>query len=108
MYPETPGRADLVLASPMFTSVAVHTSGGQTLSISAPGASDTNRYVQSLQVRGAIATPHCADGANYACPWLPASAVTTTGAQLTYTLGDQPNQQWGTAASAAPWSMSTR
>ncbi len=108
MYPETPGRADLVLASPMFTSVAIHTSGGQTLSIVAPGASDTNRYVQSLRMRGAAAPPYCADGENDACPWLPASVVTTTGAQLTYTLGDQPNQQWGTAASVAPWSLTTR
>ncbi len=106
MYPETPGRADLVLASPMFTHVEIHLSNGRVLSVSAPAASDANRYVQSLQVHGASATASCVSGGNYVCPWLPASAVTTSGAQLAFSLDASANSQWGTAASAAPWSIS--
>jgi predicted alpha-1,2-mannosidase len=108
MYPETPGNADLVLASPLFPHITLTLSNGKTISISAPAASPTTRYVQHLRVDGlnpprACATPRTDD---YACPWLPAAAL-NTGAQLDFTLANTPNQQWGNATAAAPPSMST-
>jgi putative alpha-1,2-mannosidase len=104
LYPETPGRADLVLASPLFDSVVVQLANGKQITMSAPGASATRPYVQQLQVSG-VATPRvCAGAGNYECPWLAAS-VLTTGAQLHFTLSATPNKRWATAPAAAPPSM---
>ena len=38
MYPETPGSADLVLASPLFPHVTITLATGRRLEIDAPGA----------------------------------------------------------------------
>ena len=104
LYPETPGRADLVLASPLFNEVTVQLGSGKKITISAPGASTTHPYVQQLQVAGMTTPPACAGVANYDCAWLPA-AVLTTGAQLHFTLAATPDKQWATAPAAAPPSM---
>ena len=103
MYPETPGTADLVLASPEFSHVTITLAGGQKIEIDAPGASTANRYVQSLRVDGIHAPAACGTAA-YACPWLPASAV-ATGAHLTFVLGATPSRVWGAAPAAAPPSI---
>jgi predicted alpha-1,2-mannosidase len=91
MHPLAPGRAELLLASPLFPQIVVHRSNGVTLSVSAPGASATTKYVQSLTVNGAGSTR----------PWLPESFV-TNGGSLAYTLGTAPNTLWGSAAADAP------
>ena len=105
MYPETPGRADVVLASPLFTQVTVQLGNGKTITMNAPGASATSRYVRRLGVAGADAPRACVapDGA-YDCPWLPAS-IFTTGARLDYVLSDLPDRVWGTDATKAPPSI---
>ncbi len=103
MYPETPGAADLVLASPLFTQVTVTLGDGRRIEIDAPAASAANRYVQSLHVSGANAPAVCGT-AVYECPWLPASVV-TSGAQLDFALGASPNDSWGTEPDAAPPSI---
>jgi predicted alpha-1,2-mannosidase len=107
MYPETPGRADLVLASPLFTNVTVSLSSGKTISIAAPRASAANRYVRQLRVDGVDAPPSCAAGGSdaYACPWLPES-VFQSGARLQFALASTPNVRWGSAPAAAPPSIS--
>jgi predicted alpha-1,2-mannosidase len=104
LYPETPGRADLALASPLFTHVSIALAGapighGPSLTIDAPRASSANRYVQSLQVSG-IHAPAVCGVHEYACPWLPAS-VMQTGAHLTFALAGTPNRAWGTSPTAA-------
>ena len=104
LYPETPGRADLVLASPLFHDVTVQLSSGKTITISAPDASATRPYVQQLQVSGVTPPPACTKRGNYDCPWLPASVV-TTGAHLHFTLAATPNKEWATEPSSAPPSM---
>jgi predicted alpha-1,2-mannosidase len=106
MYPETPGTADLVLASPLFSQVTITLGDGQHIEINAPDASATNRYVQSLQVTGVRAPTACGT-TTYRCPWLPASVV-TSGAQLDFTLGPAPNDAWGSAPAAAPPSITSR
>ena len=47
LYPETPGTADLVLASPVFTHVSITLANGHRIEIDAPRASAADRYVQS-------------------------------------------------------------
>lgn len=91
MYPEIPGTADLVLASPLFPLVILHRPGGQTISISAPNASVDTPYVQYLLVNGQPSSH----------PWLPASFI-VQGGTLEYTLTSIPSPSWGSAASDAP------
>ena len=108
LYPETPGRADLVLASPLFSHITLHLASGKTITISAPEASPTNRYVQQLEVDGADKPPSCgADDNDYHCPWLPAT-ILTTGAQLNFALAQTPNRTWASAPTAAPPSITAR
>jgi hypothetical protein len=91
MFPETPGTANLVLASPLFPSITVHRPSGQVIKINAPGASSTTYYVQSLKVNGKSST----------MPWLPPSFV-ANGGTLNYTLSSTPNTSWGANPSDAP------
>ena len=103
MYPETPGTADLVLASPLFTQVTITLGNGRHIEIDAPAASAANRYVQSLQVSG-VRAPGACGTKTYTCPWLPASVI-TSGAALHFTLGANPSDTWATAPDAAPPSI---
>jgi predicted alpha-1,2-mannosidase len=91
IYPETPGAANLVLASPLFPSITLRRPGGQLVQINAPGASASTYYVQSLKVNGQLS----------ARPWLPPSFI-ANGGTLDYTLGSTPNIVWGAEASNAP------
>ncbi len=107
MYPEVPGRGELVLGSPLFPHITVSLADGKTIDIDAPAASDATPYVQGLEVQGvASSTNACAAASasgtvQYDCPWLPAS-VTDMGAQLDFTLGGSPNPSWANAPTDAP------
>jgi predicted alpha-1,2-mannosidase len=96
MFPEVPGTSDLVLASPLFPSITIHRESGQTIQITAPGASATTYYVQSLQVNGQSSTK----------PWL-ASDFVAKGGTLSYTLGATANTSWGANAADEPPSYQT-
>jgi predicted alpha-1,2-mannosidase len=115
MYPETPGRGELVLASPLFPHITMTLGSGKAIVTDAPGASPATRYVQGLAVAGVVPTDAgCSPPSGsspsatpaptptpYACPWLPPT-VWETGAQLDYTLGPSPDTAWGAAPSDAP------
>jgi predicted alpha-1,2-mannosidase len=91
MYPEAPGRSELVLASPQFPSTTITRGNGRVITINAPGASDSAKYVQSLRVNGAASNR----------AWVPESFV-ANGGTLDYTLGTTANTSWGSAAADAP------
>jgi len=91
MHPLTPGRAELLLTSPLFPRIVVHRGSGQTLTIRAPGAALETFYVQRLLVNGRQS--HRA--------WLPESFISTSGT-LDYVLGKTPNPQWGAAPADLP------
>lgn len=91
MYPETPGTADLVLASPLFPQITLRRPGGQVIQINAPGASASVYYVQSLNVNGLPTS----------APWLPPSFI-ASGGTLDYTLATTPNPAWGADPVDAP------
>jgi predicted alpha-1,2-mannosidase len=91
MYPETPGTANLVLASPLFPSITIQRSSGQTITIHAPQASADTYNVQSLSVNGAA----------WSAPWLPPSFIESSGT-LTYILSTRANTNWGADATYAP------
>ncbi|HVA03990.1 MAG TPA: GH92 family glycosyl hydrolase [Acidimicrobiales bacterium] len=110
LYPETPGRGELVLASPLFPHITLTLGDGHAIVIDAPGASPATPYVQGLEVAGLTSTDAAcgsvpsalaAGPAPYTCPWLPAT-VSETGARLDVALGEAPDRSWGSASTEAP------
>ncbi|MBP2325450.1 putative alpha-1,2-mannosidase [Kibdelosporangium banguiense] len=91
MYPQAPGRAELVLASPQFPTTVISRGNGKTITINAPNASDSAKYVQSLRVNGQTSNR----------AWLPESFV-LNGGTLDFTLGTTANTSWGSAPADAP------
>ena len=83
LYPLYPGRADLVIGSPLFPEATIHRPGA-TLRITAQGAAMDAPYVQGLRVNGKDSQDS----------WLPASFV-HTGGTLEFTLGRTHNLAWG-------------
>ncbi len=90
LYPEIPGVGGFVIGSPLFTSVTLNLSGGHTLQIDAPEASDAQPYVQSLEL----------DGSPTTSLWLPWATV-QNGATLDFALGSAPSS-WGSSPQDAP------
>lgn len=90
MYPEIPGRAELMLGSPLFPHAVIHGSGGE-VTVDAPGASADTPFVQSLTV----------DGQAHDKPWL-TPALVEHGGTLRYTLGNKANTAWGTGDVGEP------
>jgi len=89
-YPEIPGRAELVLGSPLFSKAVIHRPGGDVI-INAPGAAADTPYVEALKVNGKPATK----------TWLP-EAFALQGGTLDFELSKTPNQQWGTSDDDQP------
>jgi predicted alpha-1,2-mannosidase len=107
LFPVTPGSADLALASPLFSSVAIALPDGRHLVEHAPRAAASRPFVHALTVSGVarprLAAESCspssrspAHSATWNVPWLPAS-VLTDGATLTYSLGSRPDPGWASS-----------
>jgi predicted alpha-1,2-mannosidase len=96
IYPIVPGSATLALASSLFTSATIQLPSGKTLTISAPKASDSNRYIQSMTV----------NGQTWNAAYLPPS-VLQKGGTIVENLGGSPNTAWAAGPSAAPPSYPT-
>jgi len=92
LYPTMSGANFLTVSSPLFPSAKVKTAGG-TLTITAPGASEENRYIQRVRL----------NGSNLAKTWVNWSDI-AGGGTLTHTLGGSPSK-WGTSVAAQPPSV---
>ena len=90
MYPEIPGRAELVLASPLFPEAEIHRQSG-TIRINARPQNASAFFIESLHVNGRVWTS----------PWLPASFV-RRGGTLVFTQSSRPHREWGAAQADAP------
>jgi predicted alpha-1,2-mannosidase len=90
MYPLYPGRAELVLGSPLFERATISRAGGN-VTIRARNAAMDAPYVSSLAVNGAEVTR----------PWLPASFA-LEGGTLDYVMSKTPDRNWGSAPRDAP------
>jgi len=90
MYPEIPGRAELVLASPLFPLAMMHRPMG-TIRIEARAQNGSSVFIQTLFVNGKA----------WQRAWLPASFA-TRGGRMRFALGSEPNRAWGAAAAGAP------
>jgi predicted alpha-1,2-mannosidase len=90
MYPENSGSDNLVFTGPGFPHIAITLPSGKTITISAPGASPTTFYVDSLKINGTQ------DSKLY----VPFSTL-AGGATLDWTLGTSATS-WGSAPADAP------
>ena len=90
LYPAIPGRAELVVGTPLFPAVEVHRRGGPVIRVDAPGA-DTLVYVRGLRVDGDPSTRS----------WLPGDFV-GRGGTLRFTLSADPDTLWGRGADDVP------
>jgi predicted alpha-1,2-mannosidase len=93
LYPSTPGTAILTINTPLFDRAVIALPGGQSIRISAPGASAPShlKYINGLTINGQ-ATDQTS---------LPESII-RTGGDLTFSLSANPNKVWGTSVSSAP------
>jgi len=87
LYPVIPGRAELVVASPLFPRIDIRR-GASSIRITAEGEGP---YVRVLRVNGTVRDK----------PWLPASFV-ARGGRLDFRLAPAPDTQWGAAAADVP------
>jgi len=90
MYPEIPGRAELVLGSPLFSAIRIHRAHGDIV-VKSSGAGTNSPYVRSLKLNGQISTK----------TWLPESFV-EDGGTLEYELSGAPDKTWGIHADDVP------
>jgi predicted alpha-1,2-mannosidase len=95
MYPEVAGRADLVLASPLFRDITVRRASGQRLRITAPAAATDTYYVRGVRV----------DGRPWERSWLPESFA-RKGGRIAFDLGTRPDPEWASRPSQRPPSYS--
>ncbi len=90
MYPVIPGRAELVLGSPLFKTITIRRAECEIV-VTANGAGTDTPYVQSLQV----------NGKPFNRTWLPESFV-EHGGTLQFEMGATPNKSWATGSQDAP------
>ena len=92
-YPLRMGSPEYVIGAPYFPHMDIHLGNGKHIVINASAVSDTNRYIQSLQINGqpwnALSLPH---------------ALLSKGATLDFVMGPKPSA-WGSDASSPPASL---
>ena len=90
LYPGIPGRAELLLSTPLFSRVDVHRPGGD-LVIDVDRESPEARYITALDVNGKA----------HAAPFLPES-LALHGGRLRERVSTVADKQWGSATADAP------
>lgn len=90
IYPLLPGRADMVLASPIFSKTKIG-----NLTINAPNTSSENRYITSLKVNNVDSSMSWIDDNYISAP-----------VKLDFELSSVPNTQWGAKPDDRPLSFS--
>ncbi|MEU4215395.1 GH92 family glycosyl hydrolase [Actinoplanes sp. NPDC026623] len=88
LFPQVPGRAELLLGSPVFSRVVIDRSNGVRLTIN---ASSADTYVQGVKLNGSTLRRS----------WLPESYL-QLGGTVTFTLGATANTTWATAGPDLP------
>ena len=88
LFPQVPGRAEMLLSSPVFTRVVINRSNGVRLTINATG---TDTYLRGVRVNGSVLRRS----------WLPESFV-QRGGTVAITSGTTPDRTWATAPADLP------
>ena len=98
VYPVTPGVPAFELNSPAYESVTIHLGApDRSFTITAPGASSVNKYIQAAAL----------DGAAFDRAYLTQCDI-HPGGRLAYTVGPNAGASWATGPLAAPPSVSDR
>jgi predicted alpha-1,2-mannosidase len=91
LYPITPGTGILTVNTPLFDRAEIALPAGRFIRISAPGASNGLKYINSVSINGRPTDQ----------TFLPESLI-HTGGDVAFSLSAVPNTVWGTAESSAP------
>ena len=94
-YPVCPGSGQYVLGTPYFKNVKLHLENGNVVEINAPASSDTNKYIDNMQL----------NGKDYQHNYLSHEDL-TKGAKIEMQMTPEPNTKRGTADADAPYSFS--
>ncbi|SHM94644.1 GH92 family glycosyl hydrolase [Chitinophaga sp. CF418] len=89
--PVTPGVPVYNIGSPVFEEVTIKLSNGKVFTVSAPGSSAKNKYIQQASL----------NGQSLNVPWFTHEAL-LKGGVLKLMMGEAPNKQWGSGEQAAP------
>ncbi|MBN1125383.1 MAG: GH92 family glycosyl hydrolase, partial [Sedimentisphaerales bacterium] len=90
-YPVTPGLPLYTIGSPVFEKVTINLPNGKTFIVSAPGCSETNKYIHQAFLNGMPL-----EG-----PWF-THADLVNGGELKLVMGQKPNTSWGINSSLLP------
>jgi len=82
--PVTPGIPVYNIGSPVFEEVTIKLSNGKVFTVSAPGSSAKNKYIQSASLNGQSLNQ----------PWFTHEAL-LKGGVLKLMMGEAPNKEWG-------------
>ncbi|UIX28799.1 GH92 family glycosyl hydrolase [Streptomyces sp. GQFP] len=91
LYPQTPGSANLLLGTPVFTSAVLDRPGRTDIRISAPEADATHVYVDAVRLNGRT------EGRSWVGPGL-----TLRGGTLAFGLSEQSDTGWATDPADLP------
>lgn len=94
-YPVCPGSGEYILGAPLFRMAKLNLENGNTVILSAPANSDTNRYIKSMSVNGKL----------HECNYLTHDSL-KSGADIKFEMSSTPSTTRGTAETAAPYSFS--
>lgn len=94
-YPVCPGTDQYVLGTPLFKKVTVSLDNGKKLTITAPGTSEKNKYVQEVKINGKTSDK------NYLNHF-----ELMKGGNVNFTMSPTPVKTRGTKESAYPYSLS--
>lgn len=94
-YPVCPATRQYVLGTPLFKKTTLTLENGKKLTIQAPGSSEKNLYVQSLQLNGKVYTKN----------WISHDDI-IKGGSLMFDMKAEPNKQRGSSEDAFPYSYS--
>lgn len=83
-YPVTPGLPTYAIGSPVFERVTIHLPNGKQFTVSAPGCSQTNMYIQKAFLNGKPLNT----------PWITHTDI-VNGGELKLIMGPKPNTTWG-------------
>jgi putative alpha-1,2-mannosidase len=96
-YPVDPASGNYVFGTPLFDRVVVELGDNKQLVIETRRKSPEDKYIQSVTFNGEL----------YKKVWFSHSQI-TTGAQIVFEMGGQPNNDFGAEESAAPPSLNLK
>jgi predicted alpha-1,2-mannosidase len=90
-YPVCPGTTQYAVGTPWFPKTTIHLENGKSFTITASNVSRQNFYIQSAKLNGKEYTKSYIDHADI-----------MNGGELAFTMGAEPNKQWGVGQGNEP------